>query len=319
MAVHASHASLPCIKKCRFTYGQPYLDADGDPTAPATPDTEISKDGAAAADCAEEVSSSLISGMDGASNMTLTGDETNCSIAWIKARVASGPKETLLAIYPRVLPILESGTAQAGAAGNITLAAGAAAYNLAGCIVRTTGGTGGGGGAGSLNNQARLIVSYNTSTKVATVEPDWETAPDSTTTYDILYYDLACNAVNSGTLTQADIRTAVGLAAANLDTQLSGINAKTTNLPASPAAVGSAMTLANGAITEDTITTPAETAGRPTGILGMIRRVFECAANKRTRDRATGTVLLRNEADDATLETQTQSTSGTLDTQTKGV
>lgn len=37
------------------------------------------------------------------------------------------------------------------------------------------------------------------------------------------------------TLTAAGVRTAVGLAAANLDTQLSAINAKTTNLPADPA------------------------------------------------------------------------------------
>lgn len=39
------------------------------------------------------------------------------------------------------------------------------------------------------------------------------------------------------------VPTALGMASANLDTQLSGINAKTTNLPASPAATGDAMTL----------------------------------------------------------------------------
>ncbi len=49
-----------------------------------------------------------------------------------------------------------------------------------------------------------------------------------------------------GGLTQADVRQAVGLATANLDTQLSGIDGKTTNLPPSPAAVGSAMTLTSG-------------------------------------------------------------------------
>ena len=46
-----------------------------------------------------------------------------------------------------------------------------------------------------------------------------------------------------GGLDAAGVRDAVGLASANLDTQLSGIHAKTTNLPASPAAVGSEMTL----------------------------------------------------------------------------
>lgn len=44
----------------------------------------------------------------------------------------------------------------------------------------------------------------------------------------------------------ASLRTGVGLASANLDTQLSGISNKTTNLPSSPAAVGSAMTLTTG-------------------------------------------------------------------------
>lgn len=44
-------------------------------------------------------------------------------------------------------------------------------------------------------------------------------------------------------LDAAGTRSAVGLASANLDTQLSGINSKTTNLPASPAATGDAMTL----------------------------------------------------------------------------
>lgn len=61
------------------------------------------------------------------------------------------------------------------------------------------------------------------------------------------------------TLTQANVRTAVGLAAANLDTQLStiddfldtevvAIKAKTDNLPASPAATGDQMALTAAAI-----------------------------------------------------------------------
>ena len=47
-------------------------------------------------------------------------------------------------------------------------------------------------------------------------------------------------------LSQANVRTAVGLASANLDAQIGDVKAKTDNLPASPAAVGSAMTLAAG-------------------------------------------------------------------------
>lgn len=47
-------------------------------------------------------------------------------------------------------------------------------------------------------------------------------------------------------LDAAGVRAAAGLASANLDTQLGAISAKTTNLPSSPAAVGSAMTLTSG-------------------------------------------------------------------------
>lgn len=61
--------------------------------------------------------------------------------------------------------------------------------------------------------------------------------------------------------TATDIRTAFGMSAGNLDTQLSAINSKTTNLPASPAAVGSAMTLASGAITYSTFASSSIVAG----------------------------------------------------------
>jgi hypothetical protein len=184
MANHASHAALPYpIKNARYTVQVPYLDADGDPTDPTTPDTEITKDGAGFGDCAEEVTT--ITGANGVGYITLSGAETDCSMLALAAKVASGPKATILTMHPRVLPILESGTAQAGAAVSITLASGAAAFDLTGCFVRTTGGTGG-GGAGGANNQARKITAYNASTKVATVTPNWETTPDVTTTYDVL-------------------------------------------------------------------------------------------------------------------------------------
>jgi len=184
MANHVSHASLPYpIKNARFTILVPYLDADGDPTDPTTPDTEFSGDAGAFADCAEEVTT--ITGSNGMGYITLTGAETNYSMLAVAAKVASGPKNTVGTLYPRALAVVESGTAQAGAAGTITLASGAALYDLTGCFVRTTGGTGG-GGTGGASNQARYISAYNTGTKVATVTPNWETNPDNTTTYDIL-------------------------------------------------------------------------------------------------------------------------------------
>lgn len=81
----------------------------------------------------------------------------------------------------------------------------------------------------------------------------------------------------------------------------------------------------DGAITEAKIATPAEATGQPTGILGMIRRLFESSpwGNKRVRLRTTGSARLRNAADSADLVSVTQSSttvgSDTTDTQTKGV
>lgn len=190
MANHVSHAALPFIVKgARYTIAVPYLDADGDPTDPTTPDTERSIDGAAFADCAEEVTT--ISGSNGVGYLTLTGAETDCSLLAVAAKVASGPKNTLLMGSPRVLPVLYSGTSPAGSTSTIRLASDVPAVEglLIGCIVKTTGGTGG-GGTGGANNQARVITGY-TSGRTCTVTPDWETATSSDTTYEILLTEMA--------------------------------------------------------------------------------------------------------------------------------
>ncbi len=103
---------------------------------------------------------------------------------------------------------------------------------------------------------------------------------------------------------------------------------KTTNLPASPAAVGSAMTLASASITSAVINDaaltdakfsfPAEAAGRATTFLAAMRRRWEWTVNKKTRNRTTGDVVLFGADNTTVLETQNQSTSGVTDTQTKG-
>lgn len=76
--------------------------------------------------------------------------------------------------------VSNSGTAQAGTINTITLANAASSTNgtYDPSIVRLTGGTGTG--------QARLIIDYAGATRIATVDRDWRTAPDATTTYDIL-------------------------------------------------------------------------------------------------------------------------------------
>lgn len=69
-----------------------------------------------------------------------------------------------------------TGTAQAGAAGSITLAVGATGV-LVGELVATTGGTGSG--------QTRVITAWDNGTKVASVYPNWTVTPDATTTYAV--------------------------------------------------------------------------------------------------------------------------------------
>lgn len=79
-----------------------------------------------------------------------------------------------------------NGTAQAGAASTITLAAGASAvtdfYKY--MEVYIVSGTGSG--------QSRQITAYNGTTKVATVETAWTTNPDATSVYRISNRPLAC-------------------------------------------------------------------------------------------------------------------------------
>ncbi len=80
------------------------------------------------------------------------------------------------------LAAAQDDTAQAGGASQITLAAGATASDLTGFVITLDGGTGDG--------QTRVITAYNGTTKVATVYPAWDTAPDATSTYVVHAGDL---------------------------------------------------------------------------------------------------------------------------------
>lgn len=79
------------------------------------------------------------------------------------------------------LTVVESGTAQAGAASSLTLATGASSsddfYNNA--IVYIYGGTG-------ALQMPRFIDDYTGSTRVADVSPAWSTTPDATSTYVVI-------------------------------------------------------------------------------------------------------------------------------------
>jgi len=108
--------------------------------------------------------------------------------------------------------------------------------------------------------------------------------------------------------TALDIRTAVGLASANLDTQLAeiegetddiaAVKAKTDNLPGSPAAVGSAMTLTTGERNSIADALLDRTDGIETGLTprGAFRLATAANAGKLS-GAATTSVVIRNVGD----------------------
>jgi hypothetical protein len=61
-----------------------------------------------------------------------------------------------------------------------------------------------------------------------------------------------------------------------------------------------------------------EAVGRPTTQAGMIRRLFERSSNKTTRDRATGLKKVYGVNDTTVLETQEQTTTGSIDQESRG-
>ena len=93
--------------------------------------------------------------------------------------IGTGAIPATVQVYPNT-GVVTGGTAQAGAAASITLAAAASAVNgtYDPALVQITGGTGSG--------QARLILQYDGATRVASVDRDWRVVPDLTSEYQIL-------------------------------------------------------------------------------------------------------------------------------------
>lgn len=174
------------IYGAHFLVAFPILDADGDFVTGATGlDSERSIDLGAFADCTNEAVE--LATASGKYYLYLTGAEMTGKFISVQVKTTSpGAKSTPIELYPRRLPVLESGTAQAGAAGTITLAAGAVAiddyYN--GLYVLITNNSPAGA-----QYQARRIIDYVGSTRVATIESNWGTNPSSASTYSILVPD----------------------------------------------------------------------------------------------------------------------------------
>jgi hypothetical protein len=79
-------------------------------------------------------------------------------------------------------PALATGTATAGSSNTITLQTALGTDDLvAGSLVKITSGTGA--------KQTRVVIAYDNATKVAVVDRNWVTNPDSTSVYAVLYQD----------------------------------------------------------------------------------------------------------------------------------
>lgn len=332
------------VKNAAYRVIFPIFDADGDLVTGATGlDSEVSKDQGTFADCTNEATE--IATASGMYYLDLTSTEMNADcVAVIVKTTSSGAKTTPIVLYPQEagdIPVdvqsisgdstaadnleaaadgtgynlgggsvvavsvtadsVHTGTAQSGGSATVTLAAGASAtndiYNYQ--RIDITSGTGSG--------QSAIITDYDGTTKVATVDHAWQTTPDNTSVYRVVYarvprdvskvtgdvegkilgttsgggtmsgagvwaYDHTGAAISGGGSSDwtADEKTAIktilGVPASGttpdapsagalkviddfLDTEVTAIKAKTDNLPASPAATGDAMTLADGAIT----------------------------------------------------------------------
>jgi hypothetical protein len=165
-----------------FGVAFPILDADGDlVTGAASLDSEVSKNGDTFADCTNEATE--IATSSGFYYLLLTGTEMTADLVKLIIKTAtSGAKTTPLVLYPKKLPTVRSGTAQGGATGSITLDAGASPVGgaYAGCLIVAT-----------IDSvvEARICTSYDGTTKVASVTPNWNTAPDSDDTFVIYQPD----------------------------------------------------------------------------------------------------------------------------------
>jgi hypothetical protein len=127
--------------------------------------------------------------------------------------------------------IVDQGTAQSATGTTLVLRAAAAFADdeLIGATIQITGGSTGVG-------QSRLITDYVSATDTATVEA-WTTTPTGTITYKI--YGTAPGAAGGG-LDAAGVRAAIGLASANLDTQLSTIDTVVDSILVDTAEIGAA-------------------------------------------------------------------------------
>lgn len=190
-------------------------------------------------------------------------------------------------------PVVQSGTAQAGAGSAITLAAGASATDdlYKGALVKLTSGTGVG--------QTRVILSYVGATKVATLSRAWATNPDNTSVYSVLASDrpkidssLRTTDVSSGVVATNNDKTGYALTTAY---DLAKTAAQTGDIMKVSNGTGSnQVALTSGAVILTPAYDRAKTAAQPTDIpdaLTIAFRVWDEVLTTHTIAASAGVVL----------------------------
>jgi hypothetical protein len=265
MSASSGDAHSFAIHNARLRVIFPILDSTGSPvTGAASLDTELSQDTGTFADATNEATE--IATSSGVYYLDLVAGELDTkSTAAIVKTATAGAKTTILTIYPKRLPVIRTGTAQAGAGSTITLDSGASAvddfYN--GCYVNCTNNS-----PSNVQGQARRITDYVGSTKVATVEAAWGTNPSSATTFEILAPGDTVNVAQWAGTQLADPATVGYPVSTNkVGTGTGEINLSSGKAPATIAAgdiANSAITaasIATGAIDADAIADNAIDAG----------------------------------------------------------
>jgi len=215
------------VYNCAYRVTFPILDADGDlVTGATTPDSEISQNGGTFADATNEATEiATASGMYYL-DLAYTEMDTNTTAIIVKC-ATSGAKTTPIVLYPRVLPVILTGTCQAGSASTTIVLASAANttddyYN--GCIVRCTNETPAGA-----TGQARIITDYTGSSRTCTVAA-WTVTP-TTGTYEILATESAyAHKANLAQILGVAVLASSGLIEANA-TQAAGVALNTISQP----------------------------------------------------------------------------------------
>lgn len=146
----------------------------------------------------------------------LVGGRIDASIGAVAANaitaagIADGAIDRATLAADTGLQSIRSNTAQAGAAGTITLDASASATTdfYVGLWCYITGATGVG--------QVRLITAYNGTTKVATIAPNWATNPDNTSTFALITAGQITGVQGNVTGSVASVTGAVGSVTGNV-------------------------------------------------------------------------------------------------------